>query len=48
MTVLAGDPGRLYSPREGVRDLARYEVPVSREIEERDIMRTWVLELQPT
>ena len=47
MTVLAGDPGRLYSPREGVRDLARYEVPVSREIEERPVMRTWVLEIQP-
>lgn len=45
--VLAGDPGRLYSPREGVRDLARYEVPVSREIEERAIMRTWVLEVAP-
>jgi predicted nicotinamide N-methyase len=45
--VLAGDPGRLYSPREGVRDLARYDVPVSREIEERDVMRTWVLEIQP-
>lgn len=47
LTVLAGDPGRLYSPREGVRDLARYEVPVSREIEERPIMRTWVLEVAP-
>ena len=43
--VLAGDPGRLYSPREGVRDVARYEVPVSREIEERPVMRTWVLEV---
>ncbi len=45
--VLAGDPGRLYTPREGFRDLARYEVPVSREIEERPIMRTWVLEAAP-
>jgi predicted nicotinamide N-methyase len=45
LRVLAGDPGRLYSPREGVRDLARYEVPVSREIEERPVMRTWVLEV---
>jgi predicted nicotinamide N-methyase len=45
ITVLAGDPGRLYSPREGVRDVARYEVPVSREIEERPIMRTWVLQV---
>jgi predicted nicotinamide N-methyase len=45
VTVLAGDPGRLYSPREAVRDLARYDVPVSREIEERDVMRTWVLQV---
>ncbi len=45
LTVLAGDPGRLYSPREGARDLARYDVPVSMEIEERPIMRTWVLEI---
>jgi len=45
VTVLAGDPGRLYSPREGVRDVARYDVPVSREIEERPVMRTWVLEI---
>lgn len=43
--VMAGDPGRLYSPREGVRDVARYDVPVSREIEERPVMRTWVLEV---
>lgn len=45
VTVLAGDPGRLYSPREGVRDLARYDVPVSREIEERPVMTTWVLQV---
>ena len=45
--VLAGDPGRLYTPREGMADLASYEVPVSLEIEERPIMRTWVLEVQP-
>jgi predicted nicotinamide N-methyase len=45
--VLAGDPGRLYSPREGVRDLASYKVPVSMEIEERPVMRTWVLEVLP-
>jgi predicted nicotinamide N-methyase len=44
--VLAGDPGRLYSPRTGVTDLATFEVPVSREIEDRSPMRTWVLEIQ--
>jgi predicted nicotinamide N-methyase len=47
VTVLAGDPGRLYSPREGARDLARYDVPVSQEIEDRPVMRTWVLQLGP-
>jgi predicted nicotinamide N-methyase len=45
--VLAGDPGRLYSPRVGVIDRASFEVPVSLEIEERSPMRTWVLEIQP-
>jgi predicted nicotinamide N-methyase len=45
--VLAGDPGRLYSPRTGVADLVSFDVPVSREIEDRSPMRTWVLEIQP-
>jgi predicted nicotinamide N-methyase len=45
--VLAGDPGRLYSPRTGIADLASFEVPVSREIEERSPMRAWVLEIEP-
>ena len=43
--VLAGDPGRLYSPQEGMRDLASYDVPTTREIESRPVMRTWVLEV---
>jgi predicted nicotinamide N-methyase len=47
VTVLVGDPGRLYSPREGVVDRAEYQVPVSMEIEERPVMRTWVLEVLP-
>jgi len=47
VTVLAGDPGRLYSPREGVVDRAEYQVPVSLEIEDRPLMRTWVLEVLP-
>ncbi len=45
VTVLTGDPGRLYSPREGVVDLACFEVPVSLEIEERSPMRAWVLQV---
>jgi len=47
VTVLVGDPGRLYSPREGVIDLATFEVPVSLEIEERSPMRSWVLQVLP-
>jgi predicted nicotinamide N-methyase len=47
VTVLVGDPGRLYSPRQGVADRACFEVPVSLEIEERSPMRTWVLQILP-
>ena len=47
VTVLAGDPGRLYSPREGVVDLASFDVPVSLEIEGRTPMRSWVLQVLP-
>jgi predicted nicotinamide N-methyase len=47
VTVLVGDPGRLYSPRQGVIDLATFDVPVSLEIEERSPMRTWVLQVLP-
>jgi predicted nicotinamide N-methyase len=47
VTVLVGDPGRLYSPRQGVNDQACFEVPVSLDIEERSPMRTWVLQILP-
>jgi predicted nicotinamide N-methyase len=43
--VLAGDPGRLYSPRDGFVRRAVHEVPTSTAIEDRLLMRTWVLEL---
>jgi len=35
-TVLLGDPGRAYLPRSGIEELARYEVPTSRELEDRE------------
>src|SRR5215217_2362348 len=35
-TALLGDPGRAYLPREGLDELARYEVPTSRELEDRE------------
>ena len=46
--VLAGDPGRLYSPQEGVTDRGAHDVPTSTAIEERLVMKTWILELLPT
>lgn len=45
--VLAGDPGRLYSPQEGVRDRGSHDVPTSMAIEERELMKTWIIELLP-
>jgi predicted nicotinamide N-methyase len=45
--VLAGDPGRLYSPQVGVRDVGGYDVPTSTAIEDRLLMRTYVLEILP-
>ncbi len=35
--VLIGDPGRTYFPREGLVTLARYQVPTTRELEDREI-----------
>ena len=32
-TVLLGDPGRAYAPADGLCELARYDVPTSRELE---------------
>ena len=36
LTVLLADPGRAYAPEQGLRELARYEVPTSRDLEDRD------------
>ncbi len=40
--VLLGDPGRTYFPREGLRQLATYEVPTTRELEDREVKKTGV------
>lgn len=45
--VLIGDPGRSYLPDSGMTRLATYEVPTSREIEDRDIRETSVYHLLP-
>ena len=44
-TVLIGDPGRSYLPKERLVKLAEYSVPVTRELEDNEIKRTavWTL-----
>jgi predicted nicotinamide N-methyase len=44
--VLIGDPGRTYLPRERLVQRAEYRIPVSRELEDAEIKRTAVWELQ--
>jgi predicted nicotinamide N-methyase len=41
-TVLIGDPGRSYLPRETLKALATYQVPVTRSLEDSDIKTTRV------
>ncbi len=47
-TVLIGDPGRSYLPRDKLRRIADYSVPVTRDLEDAEIKQTavWSL-LQP-
>ena len=45
--VLLGDPGRAYLPTSGLRERARYHVPTSRELEDRDFRDTVVWEVLP-
>ncbi|KSB88287.1 nicotinamide N-methyase [Caulobacter vibrioides] len=44
-TVLVGDPGRTYFPKDGLVKLAEYQVPTTRELEDLAIKRTsvWTL-----
>jgi predicted nicotinamide N-methyase len=44
--VLIGDPGRAYLPKTGLVELARYRVPTSRELEDRDARETVVWEME--
>jgi predicted nicotinamide N-methyase len=43
--VLLGDPGRAYVPKSGLKEIARYEVPVRRELEECDTRAAMVWEV---
>lgn len=45
--VLIGDPGRSYLPASGMVKLATYEVPTSRDLEDRDLRETSVYRLLP-
>lgn len=40
--VLIGDPGRTYFPKQGLTNLARYEVATTRELEDMEVKRTGV------
>ncbi len=42
VTVLMGDPGRAYKPADGLAEVARYVVPTSRDLEDRDTWETIV------
>ena len=46
--VLLGDPGRAYLPAAGLVERARYRVPTSRELEDRDSRETVVWQVLPT
>lgn len=42
VTVLMGDPGRAYLPRRGLVEMARYMVPTSTELEDKDMRLTLI------
>lgn len=42
VTILMGDPGRAYLPRKGLTEVARYQVPTSVELEDKDMRLTIV------
>ena len=44
-TILIGDPGRTYFPKNRFEHLAEYSVPVSRALEDDEIKRTSVWRL---
>ena len=41
-TVLIGDPGRSYFPRQGLEKLTEYHVPTTRELEDMEVKKTAV------
>jgi predicted nicotinamide N-methyase len=47
-TVLMGDPGRAYLPKDGLREVARYNVPTSLDLEDRTLRETLIWQLGGT
>jgi predicted nicotinamide N-methyase len=47
-TVLIGDPGRSYLPKDRLENLAMYEVPVTRTLEDSDIKKSSVWRFRQT
>jgi predicted nicotinamide N-methyase len=45
--ALLGDPGRAYLPRSGLLERARYQVPTSRELEDREAREGVVWQVLP-
>ncbi|MEI7932907.1 MAG: methyltransferase [Alphaproteobacteria bacterium] len=46
-TVLVGDPGRTYFPKDGMQKLAEYQVATTRELEDLEVKKTGVWMFQP-
>jgi predicted nicotinamide N-methyase len=47
VTVLIGDPGRAYLPAQGLVEVGCYDVPTTKELEDRELRQTRVLRLMP-
>lgn len=47
ITVLLADPGRAYLPKEGLVEVARYEVPTTLELEDREVRETTIWRMLP-
>lgn len=47
VAILMGDPGRAYLPQNGLVELARYQVPTTLELEDRQMRETVVWRLMP-
>lgn len=47
LTVLLADPGRAYLPKTGLVAVAQYDVPTTRELEDREVRETTIWRMQP-